>query len=81
MRKTFVKVIQLDLSEKYEQMKQSTLLIWGDADTETPVWMAREMEKKIPDCGLVLLEGGSHFAFLEQAERFNRIVRFFLTEA
>ena len=42
--------------------------------------MAREMEKRIPDAGLVILEGGSHFAYLEQIGRFNAIVRHFLKE-
>ena len=38
------------------------------------------MEKLIPDAGLTILEGGSHFAYLEQAARFNTIVRHFLSE-
>ena len=80
MRKTFVRVINLDLTDRYEKIHQSTLLIWGDADTETPIWMAKEMEKRIPDCGLVLLEGGTHFAYLEQNPRFNTIARYFLSE-
>ena len=80
MRKTFVKVINQDLSALYPQITQSTLLIWGDADQETPIWMAEEMEKMIPDAGLVILEGGSHFAYLEQIQRFNSIVSFFLKE-
>jgi len=81
MRQTFVKVINLDLKDRYERIRQSTLLIWGDQDTETPIWMAREIEKRIPDCGLVILEGGSHFAYLEQIRRFNTIVSHFLKEA
>ena len=80
MRKTFVRVINLDLTELYPRFRASTLLIWGDADTETPLWMAREMEKSIPDAGLVILEGGTHFAYLEQITRFNTIVRHFLKE-
>ena len=80
MRKTFVRVIEQDLRDCYPKIRQSTLLIWGDADTETPLWMGREMEKVIPDAGLVILEGGSHFAYLEQANRFNTVVRFFLKE-
>lgn len=79
MRRTFVRVIQLDLRDRYPNIRQSTLLIWGDADTETPLWMGREMEQLIPDAGLVVLEGGSHFAYLEQAGRFNTIIRHFLT--
>ena len=80
MRQTFVKVVNLDLRDRYGRIPVSTLLIWGDADTETPLWMGQEMEKLIPDAGLVILEGGSHFAYLEQAPRFNLITRHFLTE-
>ena len=80
MRKTFVKVINQDLTELYGRFHASTLLIWGDADTETPLWMGQEMEKRIPDAGLVILEGGSHFAYLEQIQRFNTIIREFLKE-
>ena len=80
MRQTFVKVIQLDLRDRYPLIQQSTLLLWGDEDRETPLWMGREMEKLIPDAGLVLLEGGSHFAYLEQAQRFGTIVQHFLAD-
>ena len=80
MRKTFVKVISLDLSDRYARIKQPTLLIWGDRDTETPLWMGQRMEKDIPDAGLVVLEGGTHFAYLEQAQRFCAIARHFLLE-
>ena len=80
MRKTFVKIVNQDLSDLYPRFRQSTLLIWGDADTETPLWMAKEMEKSIPDAGLVILEGGTHFAYLEQNQRFNTIVKHFLKE-
>lgn len=80
MRKTFVKVITQDLSELYPDIKAPTLLIWGDEDHETPLWMGREMEKMIPDAGLVLFENGSHFAYLEQIGRFNTILNTFLKE-
>lgn len=80
MRRTFVKVINQDLSDLYPRIRQSTLLIWGDADTETPLWMGKEMEQKIPDAGLVILEGGTHFAYLEQIQRFNTICKHFLKE-
>ena len=80
MRKTFVKVINQDLTELYGKFRASTLLIWGDADTETPLWMGKEMEKRIPDAGLVTFEGGTHFAYLEQIDRFATIARQFLKE-
>ena len=81
MRQTFVRIVNQDLRDCYPRIRQSTLLIWGDADTETPLWMGQEMEKMIPDAGLVILEGGTHFAYLEQPGRFNTIVNHFLAEA
>ena len=78
MRPTFNLVIQQDLRDCYARIRSSTLLIWGAKDTETPLWMGREMESMIPDAGLVVFENGSHFAYLEEAQRFLTIVRSFL---
>lgn len=80
MRKTFVKVVNYDQSEKLAAIKNSTLLIWGDKDTETPLWMGQQMEREIPDSALIVLNGGTHFAYLEHAARFNAIARSFLVE-
>ena len=79
MRKTFVKVVNHDQAALLARIHQPTLLIWGDRDTETPLWMGQQMERDIPDAGLVIFEGGTHFAFLEQVQRFNRVARVFLT--
>ncbi len=78
MRKTFVKVITQDLSELLPSIHASTLLVWGSNDTETPLWMGKKMESDIPDAGLVVFEGRTHFAFLEEANRFLVIVKTFL---
>ena len=80
MRKTFVKVVNYDQAEKLAAIKNSTLLVWGDKDTETPLWMGQQMEREIADSALIVLEGGTHFAYLEQAARFNAIARSFLVE-
>ncbi len=81
MRRTFVKVVNYDQSEKLASIRSSTLLVWGDQDTETPLWMGQKMEKEIPDSALIVLEGGTHFAYLEQIGRFNAIARSFLAES
>ncbi len=80
MRKTFVKVVNYDQAEKLPSIRNSTLLVWGDKDTATPLWMGRMMEKSIPDSALIVLDGGTHFAYLEHAARFNAIARSFLIE-
>lgn len=80
MRKTFVKVVNYDQSDKLAAIRNSTLLVWGDKDSETPLWMGQQMEKNIPDSALVVLDGGTHFAYLEHAARFDAIARSFLIE-
>lgn len=80
MRKTFVKVVNYDQSEKLQMIRNSTLMVWGDKDTETPLWMGQQMERNIPDSALIVLEGGTHFAYIEQSGRFNAIARSFLVE-
>ena len=77
MRKTFVKIISLDLTDELPRVKAPTLLYWGAEDTETPLWMGEQMEKAIPDAGLVVFEGRTHFAFIEEWQRFLTIVRQF----
>lgn len=80
MRKSFVKIVNYDQTKLLSAIKQPTLLIWGDRDTETPLWMGQKMEKEIPDAALVPFEGGTHFAYLEQVQRFNKIAHVFLME-
>src|SRR5688572_26008496 len=80
MRGTFRRVISEDLSPHLPHIRASTLLVWGERDEDTPLWMGRRMEEAIPDAGLVVLDGG-HYAYAERAAEFNRIVAHFLADA
>ncbi len=77
MRQTFVKVIGLDLYPLLADVKASTLLIWGGDDTETPLWMGQQMEQQMKDAGLIVFDRRTHFAFIEEWERFLLIVKQF----
>ena len=78
MRETFKKVISQDLTDCLKCVSASTLLIWGENDTATPLWMGQTMEKEIKDAGLVVFENAGHFAYLEQYPRFKAISENFL---
>ena len=45
------------------------MLIWGDADTATPLWMGKKLEKAIPDAALIVYEGAGHYAYLDNAQK------------
>ncbi len=78
MRQTMVRCINEDLSHLLAEIPVSTLLIWGSADTATPLSDGQRMEKHIPDAGLVVLEGAGHFAFAEQWGLCSRVLDSFL---
>ena len=80
MRGTFRAVIGEDLRPRLASIQSSTLLIWGDEDEDTPLWMGRRMEQEIADAALVVLKGG-HYVYAERASEFNRIVAHFLADA
>ena len=54
MRKTFVKVINQDLTPCLSKIKQPTLLIWGETDTATPLADGQRMEKEIAKLKLAM---------------------------
>ncbi len=59
-------------------IKVPTLLIWGSLDTATPISDAKEIEKAIPDCGLVEYKNGTHFSYLENIENCKLVLNEFL---
>jgi pimeloyl-ACP methyl ester carboxylesterase len=78
LRPTFVKLVNEDLTPLLGQIRASTLLIWGDQDDSTPLSDGQTMERLIPDAGLVVLKGAGHFSYLDQPQRFGRVVAHFL---
>ena len=79
MRQTFNKVINLDLTKNLKDIKNPTLLMWGENDKDTPLYMAKKMEKLIPDAGLVVLKNAGHFSYIDSRDNFNINVDNFLS--
>ena len=78
MKKILVNVVNEDLSECAKKINVPTLLIWGDRDTEAPVEDAKELEKIIPDAGLIVLPNSTHYAYLENLPQVINILNNFL---
>jgi pimeloyl-ACP methyl ester carboxylesterase len=81
MRETFVKVVNEDLLPYAARIEPPVLLFWGDADSDTPLWQGKLLEKTIPDAGLVLYEGAGHYTYLERAADVARVMDFFFSES
>ena len=78
MRKILVNTVNEDLESCVRNIKVPTVLIWGDNDTAVSVEDARYMESIIPDAGLIVYEGCTHYAYLERLGDTVNILKSFL---
>lgn len=74
MKITFKNIVNEDLKPYLKNIKSKTLLIWGDKDDATPIKDAYTMNKLINDSELVVLEGATHFSYLEQINLVNSVL-------
>jgi 2-hydroxy-6-oxonona-2,4-dienedioate hydrolase len=72
--------IRNNLGEELNQIKQPTLLIWGNNDAVTPPFVAREFQKLIPNSELHFIDKCGHAPMMEVPDEFNRILHKFLTK-
>ncbi len=77
MRQTLVNVVNEDLSKYAKEIDCSTLLIWGENDTEAPVEDARILESIMVDAALIVLPG-SHYAYIENLGQVVNILNNFI---
>lgn len=70
--------IRNNLGEELNQIKQPTLLVWGNNDTITPPFVAREFNKLIPNSELYFIDKCGHAPMMEVPDEFNVILYKFL---
>ena len=75
MRKVFVKVVNESTEEYLDKIEQETLLIWGDKDDATPLYMGEIFDKKIKNSGLVILKNSGHFSYVDDYSTFSAVMR------
>ena len=78
MQQSFIKVVNEHLDDKLCKIDNSTLIINGAKDKETPLYMAKKLNKNIKNSKLVILKDAGHFAFLDCPYKFNLEVKEFL---
>ena len=78
MKKILVNHVNLDLTEELKNIKCPTLLIWGTNDNAVSYEDGKELEKLIPNAGLVTYEGCTHYAYLERLDQTIRVLNSFI---
>jgi pimeloyl-ACP methyl ester carboxylesterase len=70
--------IRNNLGDELNNIKQPTLLIWGNNDTVTPPFVAREFQRLIPNSELQFIDKCGHAPMMEVPQEFNMILHKFL---
>ena len=78
MRNTFVKVVNDDIKPLLNEIEAETLLVFGENDEATPVSKGKIMERLMKNAALVIFENDDHFAYINEAMRFNAVLDAFL---
>ena len=77
LRTQLLVMAEADQRDLLSQIAVPTLLIWGELDARSPLSVARQFERAIPDTKLVVIPDAGHVSNLEQPEQFNQAVREF----
>jgi pimeloyl-ACP methyl ester carboxylesterase len=73
-----VSATTFDLQKYVRHISAETLVITGGFDQIVPMQNSVNLSNLIPNATLEVVENGSHLFFIEQAEKFNKIVTEFL---
>lgn len=78
LRRTFVKIVSEDLAIYAEKITVPTLIIWGDADNETPLSDGERLSRLMRNATLKIINGAGHFVHREKPQEVARLIAEFL---
>jgi pimeloyl-ACP methyl ester carboxylesterase len=77
LRTLLYEMAEADQRDVLPRITVPTLLIWGELDARSPLTVAKQFERTIPNTTLVVIPGAGHVCQLERPEQFNTAVREF----
>lgn len=79
LKTTFKNILAQDLDmERMSLIRNRTLLIWGEKDTATPVWMGEKLDNALPNSGLVVMPGQTHGLPIKSPNEVAELIEQFL---
>ena len=76
---TFINIVNDFTDRDLKYITAKVLLIWGSKDRATPLYMARRYLRKLPNATLKILEGCSHFCYLEKRGETLSLIRAYIS--
>ena len=78
MRKTFVNVVNYNQKPLLKEIRAKTLIVWGEDDKTTPIYMAKILHENIKGSEIKVLKNAGHFAYADELRKFCKAVKQFL---
>ena len=79
-KRIFVSVVNTFLEDYCKRIRTKTLIIWGELDDQTPLYMAKRINKLIHASKLKVIKDSGHFCFLDKPLEFYKLVNEFWEE-
>ncbi len=80
LRASFVKIVNDDVKDLLPKIKTETLLVFGENDKATPLKQGEIIEKLMPNATLIVFKNDDHYAYFNQAARFNMVLDAYLKQ-
>lgn len=78
MRNIMVTVVNENIQPLLKDIEADTLIVWGDQDDATPLYMAEIFEKDIKNSGLVVLNNSGHYSYIDDFHTFRAVINSYL---
>lgn len=78
--KTAKSAVRHNLEDKLHLIKAKTLLVWGEQDEVTPLWVGKKFNELIINSKLVIFDKCGHAPMMEHPAKFNAELESFLLE-
>ena len=77
MKKVFSNIVNLFLEDYAKKINCKTLIVWGKDDKETPLYMAKRLNKLVKNSGLEVIPNAGHFPFFDAPLKFYNLLEEF----
>ena len=78
LKQVFNNIVNLDLTKKLKNIKAKSLIVWGERDKSTPLYMAKKINRNIQNSSLVIYKNCGHFSYIENFNEFCNLTITFL---
>lgn len=75
---TLKNILNTNLDDNLKKISADTLVIWGEKDTKTPLWMGQKLASEIPNAKLEVIKAARHNLPLVDPELVSTMIKLYI---